>query len=194
MPVTSPLEVTGLLLAWRGGDDAALERLAPLVYEELRRLARCHMRGERPGHTLQATALANEAYLRLIDTRRIAWHDRAHFFAMASRLMRRVLVDAARAHRADKRGGNDIRVSLDRALGLAARGDDLDLVALDDALQELAKLDERKSKVVELRFFGGLSVEETAAVLEVSSDTVTRDWNFVKSWLRRELGGGAPAS
>ena len=186
-------EITGLLLAWRGGNEQALDRLAPLVYDELRRLARCHMRGERPGHTLQPTALANEAYLRLIDAQQIQWHDRAHFFAMASRLMRRVLVDHARAHRADKRGGHDVRVSLDRALGLAARGDSLDLVALDDALDTLAKLDERKSEVVELRFFGGLNVEETATVLKVSSDTVTRDWNFAKSWLRRELRG-APAS
>ncbi len=186
-------EITGLLLAWRGGNEQALDRLAPLVYDELRRLARCHMRGERPGHTLQPTALANEAYLRLIDAQQIQWHDRAHFFAMASRLMRRVLVDHARAHRADKRGGHDVRVSLDRALGLAARGDSLDLVALDDALDTLAKLDERKRDVVELRFFGGLSVEETATVLKVSSDTVTRDWNFAKSWLQRELRG-APAS
>ncbi len=186
-------EITGLLLAWRGGNEQALDRLAPLVYDELRRLARCHMRGERPGHTLQPTALANEAYLRLIDAQQIQWHDRAHFFAMASRLMRRVLVDHARAHRADKRGGHDVRVSLDRALGLAVGADSLDLVALDDALDTLAKLDERKRDVVELRFFGGLSVEETAAVLKVSSDTVTRDWNFAKSWLRRELRG-APAS
>ena len=180
-------EITGLLLAWRGGNEQALDRLAPLVYDELRRLARCHMRGERPGHTLQPTALANEAYLRLIDAQQIQWHDRAHFFAMASRLMRRVLVDHARAHRADKRGGHDVRVSLDRALGLAVGADSLDLVALDDALDTLAKLDERKRDVVELRFFGGLSVEETATVLKVSSDTVTRDWNFAKSWLRREL-------
>lgn len=186
-------EITGLLLAWRGGNEQALDRLAPLVYDELRRLARCHMRGERPGHTLQPTALANEAYLRLIDAQQIQWHDRAHFFAMASRLMRRVLVDHARAHRADKRGGHDVRVSLDRALGLAVGADSLDLVALDDALDTLAKLDERKRDVVELRFFGGLSVEETATVLKVSSDTVTRDWNFAKSWLRRELRG-APAS
>lgn len=182
-----------MLLAWRGGNEQALDRLAPLVYDELRRLARCHMRGERPGHTLQPTALANEAYLRLIDAQQIQWHDRAHFFAMASRLMRRVLVDHARAHRADKRGGHDVRVSLDRALGLAVGADSLDLVALDDALDTLAKLDERKRDVVELRFFGGLSVEETATVLKVSSDTVTRDWNFAKSWLRRELRG-APAS
>jgi RNA polymerase sigma factor (TIGR02999 family) len=182
-----PAPITSLLLAWGRGETDAFDRLTPLVYAELRRLARCHMRGERPDHTLQTTALVHEAYLRLIDTSQVAWHDRTHFFAMASRMMRRVLVDAARARRAVKRDGG-LRVSLDRALGLAA-ADDVDLVALDDALEALAQLDARKSQVVELRFFGGLTLAETAAALQVSEDTVTRDWSFVKTWLRRQLAG-----
>ena len=181
-----PAPITDLLLAWRQGDAGAFSQLTPLIYRELRRLARCHMRGERADHTLQTTALAHEAYLRLVDARRVQWGDRAHFFAMASRMMRRVLVDAARARHALKRDG--VRVSLDRALGVGIE-DSLDLVALDDALDALARLDARKSQVVELRFFGGLTVAETAAVLEVSEDTIGRDWNFVKSWLRRELSG-----
>jgi RNA polymerase sigma factor (TIGR02999 family) len=182
-----PAEVTNLLLAWRQGDAGALNEVVGLVYQELRRLARCHLRGERPDHTLQTTALAHEAYLRLIDVRRVQWHDRAHFLAMASRMMRRVLVDAARARHAAKRDGG-LRVTLDPALGLVVENA-LDLVALNDALEALARLDARKSQVVELRFFGGLTVAETAAVLQVSEDTVGRDWDFVKSWLRRELAG-----
>jgi RNA polymerase sigma factor (TIGR02999 family) len=187
---TPPPEVTNLLLAWRQGDAGALNEVVGLVYQELRRLARCHLRGERPDHTLQTTALAHEAYLRLIDVRRVQWHDRAHFLAMASRMMRRVLVDAARARHAAKRDGG-LRVTLDPALGLVGE-DTLDLVALNDALEALARLDARKSQVVELRFFGGLTVAETAAVLQVSEDTVGRDWDFVKSWLRRELAGSVP--
>jgi RNA polymerase sigma factor (TIGR02999 family) len=185
VPTSAQAEITGLLLAWGQSDTGAFDRLVPLVYAELHRLARCHMRGERPDHTLQTTALVHEAYLRLIDTRRVHWRDRAHFFAMASRVMRRVLVDAARAHRAAKRDGG-LRVSVDRALGLAA-GEDVDLIALDDALGALAALDARKSQVVELRFFGGLTLAQTAAVLNVSADTVGRDWTFVKAWLRRQL-------
>ena len=164
MQASPPHSITDLLLAWGQGDDVALDRLAPLVYAELHRLARCHMRRERPDHTLQTTALAHEAYLRLIDTRRVQWRDRAHFFAMASRMMRRVLVEAARARRAGKRDGG-VRISIDRALGLVV-DDDLDLVALDNALEALARLDARKSQVVELRFFGGLTLTETAAVLQ----------------------------
>lgn len=186
MPTSGP-EITELLLAWRAGDDGALDQLAPAVYGELQRIARVHMRGERGDHTLQPTALANEAYLRLIDARRVKWNDRAHFFAMASRVMRRVLVDAGRAHRADKRGGKDVRVSFDRAMDLAHTDPDLDILALDEALEALARIDARKEKVVELRFFGGLTIEETAAVLDVSTDTVTRDWAFAKSWLKRAL-------
>jgi RNA polymerase sigma-70 factor (ECF subfamily) len=188
-----PTEITDLLLAWGHGDHGALDRLTPLIYAELHRLARCHMRGERPGETLQTTALAHEAYLRLIDARRVQWHDRTHFFAVASRMMRRVLVDAARARRAAKRGGGDLKLSLDRALGVAIEPD-LDLVALDEALEALAKLDPRKSQVVDLRFFGGLTLAETAAALKVSEDTVARDWTFAKVWLRRELHGHGRAS
>jgi RNA polymerase sigma factor (TIGR02999 family) len=184
---TSTSQITNLLLAWRRGDAGAFEELTPLIYAELRRLAHCHMRRERPDHTLQTTALAHEAYLRLIDTRRVQWRDRVHFFAMASRMLRRVLVDAARAHRAAKRDGG-VRISIDRAFDVIV-DDNLDLVALDEALEALARLDSRKSQVVELRFFAGLTLAETAAVLQVSEDTVGRDWNFVRSWLRRELSG-----
>lgn len=191
MAAAAPAPITDLLLAWRQGDAGALDQLTPLVYAELRRVARCHMRAERSGHTLQTTALAHEAYLRLIDARRVEWRDRTHFFALASRIMRRVLVDAARTRHALKRDG--LRVSLDAALGVDA-ADGLDLVALDDALEALARLDARKSQVVELRFFGGLTVAETASVLQVSEDTVGRDWSFVKSWLRRELSGSARIS
>ena len=180
--------VTGLLLAWGQGDQAAFDELTPLVYDELRRLARRHLRGERPDHSLRATALANEAYLRLVDVTKVQWRDRTHFFAMASRMMRRVLVDAARARKADKRGGDVARVTFDEALVVPAdRG--VDLVALDDALEALEASDARKARVVELRFFGGLSVQETAAELNVSTDTVTRDWNFARIWLKRELSG-----
>jgi RNA polymerase sigma factor (TIGR02999 family) len=181
--------VTRLLLAWSAGDQAAFDALAPLVYDELRRLARRYMGGEREGHTLQATALVNEAYLRLVEVNRVQWQNRAHFFAMSARLMRRILVDVARAKQARKRGGGaGQKVSLDEALLVSAPGDDL--VAVDDALEALAAVDARKSQVVELRFFGGLSVEETAAALNVSSDTVTRDWKVAKAWLLRELTCG----
>jgi RNA polymerase sigma factor (TIGR02999 family) len=179
-----------LLLAWGQGDEAALERLMPLVYDELHRIARRCMAGERVGHSLQATALMNEAYLRLIDVQHVNWQDRAHFLAMAARLMRRILVDFARSKRYQKRGGGVVRVTFDEML-LAASEPGQDLVALDDALLELAKVDERKSRVVEMRFFGGLSVEETASVLKVSVDTVMRDWKLAKAWLLRELTGNA---
>jgi RNA polymerase sigma-70 factor (ECF subfamily) len=178
--------VTELLLAWGKGDEAALERLVPLVHDELRRIARRCVAHERQGHTLQATALVNEAYLRLIGVHQINWRDRAHFLAVSARLMRQILVDYARSKRSHKRGGRAIRVTFDEELPITG-GRDPDLLGVDDALAALAKIDERKSRVVELRFFGGLSVEETAAALKVSSETVMRDWTFAKAWLRREL-------
>ncbi|MFN7945462.1 MAG: sigma-70 family RNA polymerase sigma factor [Blastocatellia bacterium] len=187
MPAHSPQdEVTELLLAWNQGDDSALQKLMPLVYDELRRLAHRYMGGERPGHTLQTTALVNEAYLRLIDSSRVRWQNRAHFYAVSAQLMRRILVDFARSRNYQKRGGGAIQVELDEAMVVAGEPG-ADLVALDDALQSLAAFDERKSRVVELRFFGGLSVAETAEVLAVSTDTVMRDWSLAKVWLLREL-------
>jgi len=181
-----PAEITRLLVDWRGGDQAALEQLIPLVHDELRRLARRHMAHERVGHTLQATALVNEAFVRLIDVRQVKWQDRAHFFAMSSRLMRRILVDFARSKGYQKRGGGAQKVSFDEAL-IVTREPGQDLVALDDALGALAAFDARKAQVVEMRFFGGLSVEETAEALSVSVDTVMRDWKLAKAWLLREL-------
>ena len=179
---------TTLLLAWGRGDETALDQLIPLVHDELRRLARRHMAGERVGHTLQATALVNEAYLRLIEVNQVRWQNRAHFFAMASRVMRRILVDAARSRGFQKRGAGAEKVSLDEAL-LVSGEPRQDLIALDDALNALAAFDLRKSQVVEMRFFGGLSVEETAEALHVSADTVMRDWRLAKVWLVRELRG-----
>ena len=178
--------VTKLLLAWGAGEDAALEKLIPLVYRELRRLARHYMRGERTGHTLQATALVNEAYLRLIDSRKVRWHNRAHFFAISAQLMRRILVDFARSRGYQKRGGGAIHVTFEEA-SLASEEPRVDLLALDEAVNALAHVDPRKSQVVELRFFGDLSVEETAEVLRVSQETVLRDWKFAKAWLHEEL-------
>jgi len=175
-----------LLRAWADGDAAALDRLTPVVYEELRRLARARLRGERTGHTLQTTELVNEAYLRLADCERMRWQDRAHFFAVSAQMMRRILVDHARRRRNQKRGGGALHVSLG-AGDLMMPNPELDLVALDDALQAFAQLDPRKVRVVELRFFAGLSVEEIAEVLKVSPVTVTRDWNSARAWLRREM-------
>ena len=177
-----------MLLAWRGGDDKALSRLIPLIERELHRIAQRYMAGERVGHSLQATALVNEAYLRLVDARQMDWQNRAHFLAMAARVMRRILVDSARARRNQKRGGGGVRITLDDDL-LVAGDTPRDLVALDDALQTLAQMDERRSQVIELRFFGGLTVEETAVVLRVSPDTVMRDSRLAKAWLARELSG-----
>jgi RNA polymerase sigma-70 factor (ECF subfamily) len=182
-----PADVTELLMAWGQGDESAFERLVPMVHAELRRLARRQMAGERPGHTLQTTALVNEAYLRLLDLSRVKWQDRAHFLSMSSRVMRRVLVDHARARGARKRGGDDHRVSIDDAAIDVSDERPVDLVALDDALNTLAVFDIRKSRVVELRFFGGLSVEETAEALQVSPETVKRDWRMAKAWLMKEL-------
>ena len=183
-------QVTGLLVAWGAGDESAFEKLVPLVHAELRRLAHREMARERAGHTLQTTALVNEAYLRLIDVSQVRWQDRAHFFAMSARLMRRILVDHARSRDAKKRGGAAFHASLDEALTVSSeRGSDL--VALDDALKALAAVDSRKCEVVELRYFGGLSVEESAEALRVSPDTIMRDWRLAKAWLLRELAGGA---
>ena len=179
-------EITQLLLAWNGGDELALDRLMPLVHDELHRLAHRYMAGERLGHPLQTTALVNEAYLRLIDSSRVRWQNRAHFFAVSAQLMRRILVDVARARKKLKRGGEAIQVSLDDAMAISSEPG-TDLIALDEALTALAAFDERKSKVVELRFFGGLTVEETAEVLKVSPMTVMRDWGLAKVWLMREL-------
>jgi RNA polymerase sigma-70 factor (ECF subfamily) len=186
LPAPPAQDVTELLVAWGEGDRSALDALVPLVYAELHRLARHYIRGERPGRTLQTTALVHEAYLRLIDASRVRWESRAHFFAVSAQLMRRILVDAARTRGARKRGGDVPRVSLDDGIDVAtARGDDL--VALDDALTVLAALDPRKERVVELRYFGGLTVEETAEALNVSVDTVMRDWKLARLWLHREL-------
>jgi RNA polymerase sigma factor (TIGR02999 family) len=179
-------DVTRLLARWKDGDEAALQQLVPIVHEELRRLARRQMAGERAGHTLQPTALVNEAYLRLVNLRQMQWQDRAHFFAMGARLMRRILVDFARSRGYQKRGGGAQQVSFSEALAVP-EGQPTDVVALNDALEALADVDERKSRVVELRFFGGLSVEETAEVLSISRETVRRDWKFAKMWLLRHL-------
>jgi len=187
-PVPNP---TALLLAWGRGEQAAFDQLVPLVHDELRRIARRHMRHERPGHSLQATALVNEAYMRLIDIKHVQWQNRAHFFAMSARVMRRILVDSARARGNEKRGGGAAKVSLDEA-ALVSEQPGQDLVALDEALQLLATFHARKSQVVELRFFGGLNLEETAEALHVSVDTVKRDFRFAKLWLLRELRGERP--
>lgn len=186
MPTAPSPDVTSLLVAWSEGDEAAFTELVPRVYAELHRLAHHHMRGERRDATLQTTALVNEAYLRLVDTTRIRWESRGHFLAVAAQAMRRILVDAARAREADKRGGSTPDLPIDD-LPLAAPEPSRSLVALNEALNALAAVDERKSRVVELRYFGGLSVAETAAVLHVSVETVHRDWRVAKAWLHREL-------
>ncbi len=186
MELPSSHEVTRLLKAWGAGDEQALEQLTPLVYRQLHQIAQRYMRGERSGHTLQTTALVNEAYLRLVDCAQVNWQDRAHFFAISANLMRRILIDFARSRGYLKRGGAVPHIPLDEAPSVSNEAD-VNLVALDDALTALAVIDERKSKVVELRFFAGLNVEETAEVLRVSSDTVMRDWKLAKMWLLREL-------
>ena len=178
--------VTGLLCQWREGDPAALEALLPLVYEELRRLARSYLQRERPNHTLQSTALVHEAYLRLVDQKAVSWQNRAQFFGIAAQMMRRILVDHARGHLAEKRGAGVCSVTLEEELVGAGR-QDFDLVALDEALEALSKLDPQQGRIVELRFFSGLSIEETAEVLAISPATVKRDWAMAKSWLNREI-------
>ena len=179
-------QITQLLEQWGGGDQQALERLTPLVYSELHRLASRYLRRERPDHTLQSTALVNEAYLKLVGQHSVRWQNRAHFFGIAAQLIRRILVDYARTRLADKRGSNAPKLSLDDVLeSPAAR--DLDLLALDDALEDLAKIDARQSRVVELRFFAGLSVEETAEVMQMSPATVKREWTAAKAWLFRQI-------
>lgn len=184
-----PHEVTRLLLRWGGGDRQAFDALAPLVYDELRKMAGRYLRRERADHTLQSTALVHEAYLRLVDQNHVQWQNRAQFFGLAAELIRRILVDHARARQAAKRGGAVVRLTLDEALD-AAIPRNLDLVRLDDALKALAEFDPQQARAVELRFFGGLTIEETAEVLGVSTATVKRDWMIAKAWLRRELTGG----
>jgi RNA polymerase sigma factor (TIGR02999 family) len=183
--------ITQLLLAWNDGDQTALDRLAPLVDRELHRLAQAYLKHERQGHSLQATELVNEAYLRLIDWRSVQWQNRAHFFGLAAQMMRRILVDHARRRLFQKRGGGAIQVSLSRAVNLAEERS-VDVVALDDALGALAQFDERKSRIVELRFFGGLGEAEIAEALAISLRTVQREWNLAHAWLFRELSKGAP--
>ena len=183
---TSQQELTGLLRAWRAGDEKALEKLTPLVYSELHRVAANYMAGERSQHTLQTTALINEVYLRLGAFQSVDWQNRAQFFGICAQLMRRILVDFARSHRSQKRGGGVAALQLDEAL-VVPREHDVDLVALDEALNELAETDSRKCRVVELRFFAGLSAKETAHVLQVSVETVMRDWRLAKAWLLRQL-------
>lgn len=187
MSSSSPQRVTQLLEDWGRGEKAALEKLLPLVHQELRRIARRRMFGERQGHTLQTTALVNEAYLKLLRSQKVDWQNRAHFFAVCAQLMRQILVDSARARGYQKRGGGVPKVTLDEGL-IGPKEKGRDLVALDDALKALAAVDPRKSRVVELRFFGGLTAEETAVVLKVSPETVLRDWKLAKTWLAREMG------
>ena len=191
MPTPEPQRLTQLLVAWSDGDQKALDELFPLVYDELRQMARRQMRRERPGHTLRTTALVNDAYLRLVDQRQVRWQNRAHFFAIAAQMMRRILVDHARAKRYEKRGGGAVHVPIEEAAVLA-HGKEAEVIALDEALQALAEVDPRRSRVVELRYFGGLSNEEIAEVLKVSPNTVTRDWNMARAWLYQELSGAAP--
>ena len=189
MPSTASREITALLLAWRDGDERALEALTAAVYAELRRLAHRQMRGERRGHPLQTTALVHEAYIRLIDSRRVQWQNRTHFFAVAAQLMRRVLVDIARRRARQKRGGGAIESAFGGETPSPA-GPLIDVVAVDEALEQFARLDPRAARVVELRYFGGLTVEETAEVMGMSPETVTRDWKIARLWLARALASG----
>jgi RNA polymerase sigma factor (TIGR02999 family) len=189
MSMTDAVDITALLVEWNNGDKSAMDKLLPLVERELHRLAHNYMRRENPNHTLQTTALINETYLRLIDQRKVQWQNRAHFFGIAAQIMRRILLNYARDQNRLKRGGKAIHVSLSEALPMPAEKD-RELIALNDALNRLEAIDERKGRVVELRFFGGLSVEEVAEVLKISAITVMRDWAFAKAWLEREMGDG----
>ncbi|MGE5359371.1 MAG: sigma-70 family RNA polymerase sigma factor [Bacteroidales bacterium] len=194
MPTPLPPDVTRLLLAWRDGDDRALEQLTPLVYGELRKLAHARMRAENPGGSIDTTALVNEAYLRLVDARRVSWQNRTHFYALCAQAMRRILVDAARRRRSLKRGGGgEVVIPLDESPPISSERD-ADLLALDEALTDLANTEPRQGQVVELRYFGGLSIEETAGVLNVSPQTVKRDWTMAKLWLLRALSRGQRAA
>ncbi len=186
MTASTPQEVTQLLQAWTQGEESALQKLIPLVYQELHRVAHRYMGREQPGHVLQTTALVNEAYLRLVDSRQQQWQNRAHFFAISAKLMRQILVDYARTHLSQKRGGDVVQFSLEDSPELSYEKN-MDLMRLDEALNALAVLDERKGRVVELRFFGGLNAEETAEVLKVSANTVLNDWSLAKAWLYREM-------
>ena len=188
----APNQVTDLLLRWREGDRQALDALMPLVYEELRRLAGHYLRQERPGHTLQSTALVHEAFVRLVGTNPPEWQNRAHFYGVTARLMRQVLVDHARTHRAEKRGGDSLKLTLDEGL-VGAGKRDFDILALDDALNQLALISPQQSQIVELRFFSGLSIEETSEVLAISPATVKRHWTVARAWLFREMNRSAPA-
>jgi len=187
-----PQEITQLLLSWSKGDGSALDQLIPLVYPELRRMARAYMNREKSGHTLQTSALINEAYLRLVNQQQIAWQDRAHFYAVSAQIMRHILVDHARRYRRDKRGGGAEHLPLDETpVGCNERA--VELMALDDALTRLAAIDARKSQIVELRFFGGLTVDETAEVMKLAPITIMREWRAAKAWLGREVSGGYPS-
>jgi RNA polymerase sigma factor (TIGR02999 family) len=185
--MSSSKNVTQLLADWRGGDNQALEELMPLVYQELHRLADYYLRRERQGHTLQATALINEAYMKIIDQHSVNWQNRAHFFGVAAQMMRRILVDHARSHLYAKRGGGAQKLTIDEAIGVPQQERDLELVALDDALNRLAEIDPQQCRIIELRFFGGLTIEETAEVLGISPATVKREWNWAKTWLYNEI-------
>jgi RNA polymerase sigma factor (TIGR02999 family) len=187
LPSSPPHEVTQLLVAWSNGDKTARDQLMPLVHTELCRLAHHYMSRERPGHTLQTTALVNEAYLRLVDQDKMRWENRAHFFGIAARLMREILVDHARSRQAAKRGGAQVRLSLSEVDHIASRPD-VNLIALDEALSRLEAIDPQKSRIIELRYFGGLAIEETAEVIGISPATVKRDWSMARAWLRSEIG------
>jgi len=182
-------DVTSLLVRWGKGDANAFDELAPIVYDELRKLARSHLRRERPGHTLQSTALVHEAYLRMIDQQNVSWQNRSHFYGIAAQMIRRILVDYARAKQTKKRGEAPPKIAFEEAVGVHG-SEDLDLVALDDALKALAEIDPRQSRIVELRYFAGLSIEDTAEVLQISPATVKRDWTVARAWLKRELVRG----
>jgi RNA polymerase sigma factor (TIGR02999 family) len=183
-------DVTQLLVSWSMGNQAALDELMPLVYGELRRLASAYLRRERPDHTLQSTALVHEAFLKLTNQRDVEWRNRAHFYGIAAQMIRRILVDYARSHHAEKRGSGAVKLALDEALAVPQQKTDLDLLGLNDALEQLAQMDPRQNRIVELRFFAGLSIEETAEVMQLSPATIKREWNSARAWLFRELSRG----